>query len=112
MNYANGTGKAYGLFEKSGRMPKGSVLAKNSFSVNGAGKLGVGPLFLMEKMGGGFNKASGNWRYTMVMPNGAVFGETNGKNSAGMQFCIDCHASVAEDQDHMLFLPEEFRAKL
>jgi hypothetical protein len=112
MNYANAKGKAYGLFEKSGRMPKGAVLGKNSFAVNATGKLGSGPLFLMEKMGKGFNKSSGDWRYTMIMPNGAVFGETKGKNSAGMQFCIDCHAAVAEDQDHMMFLPEKYRTKL
>jgi hypothetical protein len=68
-------------------------------------------MFLMEKMPAGFNAASGNWKYTMIMPNGAVFGETNGKNSAGMQSCIECHAAVAEDQDHMMFLPEEYRTR-
>lgn len=110
-NYANATARAYGAFEKSGVMPAGSILAKDSFGVNGKGKVAVGPMFLMEKMPAGFNAASGNWKYTMIMPNGAVFGETNGKNSAGMQFCIECHAAVAEDQDHMMFLPEEYRTR-
>jgi hypothetical protein len=110
-NYANATGRAYGGFEKAGVMPAGSILAKDSFGVNGKGNVSVGPLFLMEKMSAGFNAASGNWKYSMIMPNGSVFGETNGKNSAGMQFCAECHATVAEDQDHMLLVPTEYRTQ-
>ena len=110
-NYANATAKKYGKFEGSGKMPVSSVLAKDSFAVHANGKMGAGPLFLMEKMPTGFNKGSGNWRYTMVMPDGAIFGVTNGENSAKMQFCIDCHAAVAEDQDSMMLLPDEYRAK-
>jgi hypothetical protein len=44
----------------------------------------------------------------MVMPNGSILGATNGKGSANVAFCIECHASVS-DQDHMFFLPEEVR---
>jgi hypothetical protein len=108
-NYANATAQAYGAYENAGVMPAGSVLAKDSFSVNAGGNVAVGPLFLMEKMAAGFNAESGDWKYTMILPNGSVFGETNGRNSSGMQFCIECHAAVAEDQDHMMFLPEEYR---
>jgi len=108
-NYANAKARAYGAFENSGVMPAGSILAKDSFTVNGSGNVAVGPLFLMEKMKAGFNAESGDWKYTMIMPNGSVFGVTNGRNSSGMQFCIECHAAVAEDQDHMMFLPEEYR---
>ena len=110
-NYANATGRAYGAFENAGVMPAGSVLAKDSFAVTAKGNVSVGPLFLMEKMPAGFNAASGNWKYTMIMPNGSVFGVTKGKNSAGMQFCAGCHATVAEDQDHMMLLPDEFRTR-
>ena len=110
-NYANAQGQAYGKFEEAGQMPVGAMLGKDSFVAHGNGKLGAGPLFLMEKMPAGFNKASGNWRYTMVMPDGAVFGTTSGKGSAKVQFCIECHASVAEDQDSMMLLPDEFRVK-
>jgi len=108
-NYANATAKAYRAFEQSGEMPAGSVLAKDSFSVSAQGHVGVGPLFLMEKMPAGFNADSGDWRYSMIMPNGAVFGETKGKNAAGVGFCAECHMSVAEDQDSMFFLPDEYR---
>ncbi len=110
-NFANKKARAYGRYEKSGKMPKGAVVAKNSFSASPAGKVGVGPLFLMEKMGKGFNKASGDWAYSMVMPNGSIFGVTNGKGSAKVKFCIGCHATVAEAQDHMFFLPANVRVK-
>lgn len=108
-NYANAAARAYGAFENAGVMPAGSILAKDSFTVNGNGNVAVGPLFMMEKMKAGFNVESGDWKYTMIMPNGSVFGVTNSRNSAGMQFCVECHAAVAEGQDHMMFLPEEYR---
>ncbi|MDA1097653.1 MAG: cytochrome P460 family protein [Proteobacteria bacterium] len=109
-NYGNSLADSYGEYEKAGRMPVGAVLAKDSFVAKGNGKLAAGPLFLMEKMPAGFNKDSGNWRYTMVLPNGQVFGTTNGADSAKMKFCYECHMSVAEEQDSLMFLPEEYRA--
>ena len=109
-NYVNATGAAaYRRYEEIDRMPVGGLVAKPSFVATAQGKLGVGPLFLMEKMPAGFLPANGDWRYTMIMPDGAVFGRTGGVNSAGMQFCADCHNAVADDQDHLLFLPEEYR---
>ena len=110
-NYANKhAARAYSRFEKSGTMPVGSVLAKDSFAVRPDGKTGPGPLFIMEKMAGGFDKSTGNWRYSMVMPNGKMVGMTKGKGAGAVKFCNECHASVAEDQDYMFFLPEESRA--
>ena len=108
-NYANDAAKSYGRFEKAGKMPAGAYLVKDSFSVTKDGKIGVGPLFVMRKMAAGWNPASGDWKYAMVMPDGAFFGETKGKNAANMKFCIDCHIAVAEDQDSMMFMPKEFR---
>ncbi len=109
-NYANATARAYGAYEKAGRMPAGSVLAKDSFAVTPKGKVTVGPLFIMEKMNAGFNPDSDDWRYTMIMPNGAVFGVTKGAGSKKVAFCIGCHMSVSE-VDSMLFLPDEYRVK-
>ena len=109
-NYASGKAAGgYGKFEKIGKMANGGVLAKDSFVVTPKGRVSVGPLFLMEKMGGNFNKASGNWRYTLIMPNGQTVGTTNGTGSKNVKFCIECHAAVAQEQDNMFFLPEEFR---
>ena len=47
----------------------------------------------------------------MIMPNGKMFGVTGGKNSAGMNFCYECHNGVAPEQDSVMLLPEEFRVK-
>ncbi|MCG8508430.1 MAG: cytochrome P460 family protein [Rhodospirillales bacterium] len=111
-NYVNRNGAyRYSEFEDAGLMPAGTVVAKDSFVVNGDGSVSVGPLFIMEKVGGGFNEASGNWRYTMVMPNGLIAGMTKGTGAANVQFCNECHEAVAEDQDYMFFLPEENRTK-
>ena len=44
-----------------------------------------------------------------IMANGQTVGATNGKGSANVKFCAECHISVAADQDSMLLLPEEFR---
>ena len=108
MNYANAAGKAYGKYEEAGRLPNGTVLYKDSFTIDGGGRVAVGPLFVMTKMEAGFDAASGDWKYSMVMPDGSIFGETNGRNAAGMQFCVDCHAAAAET-DYLMFMPEEAR---
>lgn len=109
-NYANAVAQAeYGKFEDAGPMPAGSLLAKDSFVVSPDGAVGPGPLFLMEKMASGFNEASQDWRYTLILPSGAVVGTTGGAGSESMTFCHECHTAM-EDQDSMWFLPEEFRA--
>ena len=108
-NYANMIAKAYGKYEDVGKLPAGSVVAKDSFAVR-AGKVSAGPLFVMEKMPAGFSVASINWRYTLVMPDGKVIGTTNGKGSKNVEFCYGCHAP-AEDTDSLFLLPEEYRVK-
>jgi hypothetical protein len=108
-NYSNSTAAAaYGTFEQVKQMPKGSLLIKDSFTAGPDGSLSAGPLFMMEKMGAGFNADTGDWRYYMLTPDGALFGVTGGKNSAGMEFCAACHA-LGADNDFLLFLPEEYR---
>lgn len=110
-NYANKQAdRHYKKFEKAGILPLGSVLAKDSFVVQPNGKVSMGPLFIMEKMNKGFNKSSGDWRYSMILPTGKVAGMTKGKGMS-MKFCAECHAGVAPDQDHILLVPDEYRAK-
>ena len=109
-NYANDIGSNYGLFEDAGPSPAGTVLAKDSFTVTGAGRVGAGPLFLMEKMEAGFDPDTRDWRYTLIMPNGRVIGTTGGKGAAQVGFCAECHLGV-EDQDSRFFLDEEYRAQ-
>jgi hypothetical protein len=108
-NYANGMGRAYGSFEEAGDLPVGSVVAKDSFAVTAAGDVTAGPLFIMEKMPQGFNEKSRDWRYTMIMPDGSVFGVTNGADSQKVQFCITCHQRAGAANDHLYFLPDAYR---
>ena len=111
-NYVNATGAAaYARYEKVGKMPVGAVLAKDSFVVNPDGRVAIGPLFIMEKLAAGTNADTHDWRYAMIMANGAVLGTTDGKDSANVAFCAECHAAVADDQDSLFFLPDEMRAK-
>ncbi len=108
-NFVNRKGlRDYKKYDDLKKMTRGGTVVKPSFTIGGDGKAVLGPLFVMEKMRGGFNKATGDWRYAMVMPGGKLFGLTGGKNAAGLKFCHDCHVG-AEDNDYLLFLPEEVR---
>ncbi len=109
-NYANRRGEGYGAFERAGRLPEGSILVKDSFTATVDGGIYPGPMFVMEKMEQGFNPPGGDWRYRMIMPDGSLFGETNGVNSDSVSFCIGCHATRAAN-DHLFFLPEAYRLR-
>jgi len=107
-NYVNETGAAYGSFEKAGKLPVGTVIAKPSFVVTKNGAVRPGPLFLMEKMPAGFKYVTGDWRYGMIMADGTLFGETQGEDSERVEYCIGCHLAV-EHQDHLFFVPKDYR---
>ncbi len=107
-HYANDLGRDYGGFERAGRLPVGAIIAKDSFSVTQDGAVHDGPLFLMEKMAEGFNYASGDWRHTMIMPDGSMFGVTKGVNADGVEYCIACHLA-REHYDHLYFPPRAYR---
>lgn len=110
-NYANGIAKTYGHFEASGEMPAGSVLVKDSFAVTARGDVFSGPLFMMEKMPAGFNPASRDWRFTMIMPDGSLFGTTNGQGSERVEFCVTCHRIAGHKNDNRFYVPEEYRVR-
>ena len=107
-NFVNPAAAAYGCPGRTGILPVGAVIAKESFSVTESGGILLGPLFLMEKMPAGFNDASGDWRYTVVLPDGRVLGRTRGEHAASVEYCIACHLAVQE-QDHLYFVPREVR---
>ena len=83
-----------------------------AIAVTEAGGVFSGPLFVMEKMPAGFNPKSGDWRYTMIMPDGSLMGVNGGAGSARMEFCVTCHAVVGRNQDHMFYVPEDVRAQV
>ncbi len=107
-HYANAKASTYAKYEKAGILPVGSIIAKDNLTVLGTNKILPGALLLMEKMPADFNYVSGDWRYTMIMPDGSIFGTTNGDGSEKVKFCIGCHLAV-EKQDHLYFPPKKFR---
>jgi len=110
-NYNNDAAKSYRHFEAAGEMPAGAVLVKDSFAVTKRGDVFSGPLFVMEKMPQGFNLASGDWRYTMIMPDGSLFGVTNGEGSDRVEFCVTCHKLAGDQKDQLFFIPERYRVR-
>ena len=108
-NYANASARDYGLFEAAGEMPDGAVVVKDTFYVAQSGGVFPGALMIMEKMSEGFDESTGDWRYSMIMPDGSLFGMTGGENAESVVFCADCHALAARN-DYLFFIPEEFRA--
>ena len=110
-NYANDAAKDYRHFEASGEMPAGSALVKDSFAVTKRGDVFSGPLFVMEKMPAGFNLASRDWRYTMIMPDGSLFGATNGEGSDRVEFCVTCHKLAGRENDHLFYIPKRYRVR-
>jgi hypothetical protein len=109
-NYANDEAKTYGQRE-AGPMPPGAMLAKDSFTVTRQGDVFSGPLFLMEKMPPGFAAGARDWRYTMIMPDGSLFGTTDGEGSDKVEFCVTCHVTAGEVADHLFFVPEKYRVQ-
>lgn len=101
--YVNKIGEAaYTQYAEGVKMPVGTVLVKESFSINSKGKSKPGPLFIMEKAAAGSSPKTGDWYYTMV---GA-----NGKPQAVNVFraCHDCHSGW-EDSDFVGYPVEEVR---
>jgi len=64
----------------------------------------------MERMPAGFNDVSGDWKYSLVLLDGSVLGETNALRSAKVKYCIDCHLAI-EHRDHLYFLPRPYRLR-
>ncbi|SET66512.1 cytochrome P460 family protein [Oceanicella actignis] len=106
LTYVNPVGAAtYLRFEEEGvKMPPGSVIAKESFSIDEQGKAAPGPLFIMQKAEPGASLQTGDWYYMMVAPNGAP------QAVDVMTACNACHQNYA-DQDYMAYPVEEVRAR-
>jgi hypothetical protein len=107
-HYANPLAKSYGQ-KGDAPMPVGAVLAKDSFTVTSQGDVFTGPLFLMEKMAPGFSAETRDWRYTMIMPDGSLFGRTNDEGSERMAFCASCHKTAGDAADHLFFVPDKYK---
>ncbi len=104
-NYTNEAGRDYGNYEEAGDMPSGTIAVKESFVLSEDGRIGVGPLFVMEKHAPRTSPEQRDWSYAMILPNGALQDET-----ATQEFCNGCHIVAADEDDNMMFLPDEYRA--
>ena len=77
-------------------MQVGSILAAPSFTVGPDGILEPGPLTLIEKMGQAFTGPLGNYRYTLIEPDGTITGATNGYGGAQLTICSGCAAKESD----------------
>lgn len=77
-------------------MPIGATLVAVGFSVDSDGVLRAEPLLIYEKMNIGFDTGRGNWRKTLIAPNGTLIGVTNGAGAENVRVCDDCSAGTAD----------------
>lgn len=77
-------------------LPVGATLAAAGFSVNDEGMLIAEPLMIYEKMTQGYIFGRGNWRQTMIAPNGDLMGVTKGPGEDTLTACSDCLARSAD----------------
>jgi len=108
--YVNDKARAFFTATDTQPLPVGAIVIKDSISAVESGGVSRGPLFVMEKMPAGFAPDFGDWRYSMIMPNGKLFGETGGDGNRAVAFCGECHVQAAE-LDHLFELPEEYLKK-
>jgi hypothetical protein len=110
-NYANHLATNYErVGEIAGlKMPSGTVLAKDSFSLTDDGKVFPAPLFVMEKLEPNASPQTGDWRYVSILPDGSIFADSHGARHEQANFCHECHIAVA-DADYLYFVPPEFHA--
>jgi hypothetical protein len=109
-NYANKIAAPYyGRYEQSGKLPVGSIVAKDSFVISKGGRVVFSALAMMEKMPPGFNPTGGDWRFTLILPDGRLFGSTNAEDEYTVEFCQKCHIDAGADRDFLFFLPNKYR---
>ncbi len=106
ITYVNSVGADEYLkyLDEGAKMPAGTLIAKESFSVNAKGKAKAGPLFIMEKAAAGKSPETNDWYYMMVAPNGRP------QAVNVVQACHACHAGF-EGSDSLGYPVEEARVK-
>jgi hypothetical protein len=102
--WVNSVGAAeYLKYAENPTIPAGTVIAKESFAVNAAGKVEKGPLFIMQKAPAGASPKSDDWYYMMVLPNGAPMAVEV------MSACSECHQGNYAHQGGLGYPIEEAR---
>ncbi|MCA3261134.1 MAG: cytochrome P460 family protein [Telmatospirillum sp.] len=107
--YANPqAAESYARYEEGPRMPQGAIVIKRSFRVEPDGRARPHRIYVMEKMGAGYETGINDWRFAAYEPNGTLVGETGGRDNARVRFCAECHAA-AREQDFLIFVLPKFR---
>jgi hypothetical protein len=91
---------------------KGSAIATPIFNVGQNGKVSAGPMLIMEKMEPGFNTHGGDWRYTLIAPDGAVLSDNSSTNAGQFNFYKHCSGVFADSVFAALLKGEPPRAPL
>lgn len=92
------------FLEERGPMPAGTVIAKETFAVNDAGKVEKGPLFIMQKVEAGASPETNDWYYMMVAPDGAP------QAVPVITACNECHQGNFGFRDGLGYPVEDVRA--
>ena len=95
--------KEYMKYAEEPNIPAGTLIAKDSFSVNAKGKVRPGPIFFMEKVAAGKSPKTGDWYYSIVAPNGNAVGVNV------MKACNQCHMDAFGFQGGLGYPVEEAR---
>ena len=104
MTYVNSTGAdAYMEYAEDPTIPAGTLIAKESFSITGDGKVRKGPLFLMEKVAAGTSEETMDWYYMMVNQNGVPMAVNV------MTACNTCHMENFGHQGALGYPVEDVR---
>ncbi|MGE0284414.1 MAG: hypothetical protein AB7P20_27885 [Rhizobiaceae bacterium] len=88
--YANERATTQSPFLSKGKPQLGAVIATPSFSVAQDGAVSAGPLVLLEKMQRGFLTYAGNWRYTVIAPDGQIVAVSKSLHHDDLPFCKTC----------------------
>jgi len=105
MTYVNAVGaNVYMQYkEEDVAIPAGTVIAKESFAVDDAGRVQHGPLFLMQKVAAGTSPETGDWYYMAVTPTGAPM------TMNVITACSECHQGNFGDRDGLGYPVPEAR---
>ena len=99
----NGAGEYKKYKDADVQIPAGTLIAKESFSVNDTGKVSPGPLFIMEKTEAGKSPETMDWFYMMVAPNGTPMAVNV------ISACSECHMGNFGEQGGLGYPVEDAR---
>lgn len=106
MTWVNEVGaEEYLKYAENPAIPAGTLIAKETFAVDDAGKVAPGPLFMMQKVAAGTSPETDDWYYMAVAPNGSPMAVDV------ISACSQCHQGNFGHQGGLGYPVEEARVK-